>query len=211
MLEEIFPSLYWLRSAERSARTPFTYLLRRPEGNILFGTKQDVAPFARELRSMGGVQSILLGDRHHAVPQSVAFARSMGTVLTASDIEAKVLKAAGVEVGQALAHQRTSLAADLEVLPTPGHTKGAFSYLWSNGNTRYLFVGDTIVPQDGGWELYVTKPNRPLMARTLQFLATVKFDVILSNSFAAGPAAWLEVTPQARSKIFTALLGSLSA
>jgi hypothetical protein len=211
MLEEIFPSLYWLRSPARSSGTPFTYLLRRLEGNILFGTKEDVAPFARELRSMGGVHAILLGDRHHALRHSVAFAQSMGTVLTASDIEAKALKAAGVETGQSLAHERTSFAADIEIIPTPGHTKGAFSYLWTNGKKRYLFVGDTLVPQNGGWEFYVTKPNRPLMARTLELLAAVKFDVILSNSFAATPVAWLEVSPQARSKIFAGLLGSLSA
>src|SRR5690348_12499943 len=127
MLEEIFPSLYWLRASGRSAETPFTYLLRRPEGNILFGTKEDAAPFARELRAMGAVQAILLGDRHHALPQSVPFAQSIGTVLTASDIEAKALKAAGVEVGQALAHERAAFAADLEIIPTPGHTRGAFS------------------------------------------------------------------------------------
>jgi hydroxyacylglutathione hydrolase len=211
MLEEIFPSLYWLRSPTRAAATPFTYLLRRSEGNILFGTKEDAAPFARELRSMGGVQSILLGDRHHALPESVAFARSMGTVLTASDIEAKALRAAGVEVGQALAHERTALAADLEIIPTPGHTRGAFSYLWTNAKKRYLFIGDTLVPQNGAWEIYVNKPNRPLMARTLRLLATVKFEVILSNSFAATPLAWLEVTPAARSKIFTGLLGSVAA
>src|SRR5690348_10660218 len=167
MLEEIFPALYWLRSSARPAGTPFTYLLRRQEGNILFGTKEDASAFARELRSLGGVQAILLGDRHHALPHSVTFARSMGTVLTASHIEAKALKAAGVAVGQELPHARASFAADLEIIPTPGHTRGALSYLWTNGKKRYLFVGDTLVPQDGGWAFWVTKPNRPIMARTL--------------------------------------------
>jgi hydroxyacylglutathione hydrolase len=211
MLEEIFPSLFWLRASGRSAETPFTYLLRRPEGNILFGTKEDASPFARELRSMGGVQAILLGDRHHALPHSVAFAGSMGTVLTASDVEAKALKAAGVDIGRALAHVKASFAADLEIIPTPGHTRGAFSYLWTNGKKRYLFIGDTIVPNGEGWNAYVTKPNRPLMARTLQLLATVKFDVILSNSFAANPVAWREVTAQARPRMFGDLLASLTA
>jgi len=210
MIEEIFPALYWLRSPARSAGTPFTYLLRRPEGNILFGTKEDLSPFDRELRSLGGVQSILLGDRHHALPDSVAFARSMETVLTASAIEAKALQATGVAVGQALPHEKAAFAADLEIIPTPGHTRGALSYLWTNGKKRYLFIGDTLVPRDGGWEFYVTKPNRLIMARTVELLATLKFDIILSNSFAASPVAWLETGAQTRSKMFAGLLKSLS-
>ncbi len=40
------------------------------------------------------------------------------------------------------------------------------------------------------------------MLRTVEMLATLKFDIILSNSFAAAPVAWFEVTPQSRARIF---------
>jgi glyoxylase-like metal-dependent hydrolase (beta-lactamase superfamily II) len=134
----------------------------------------------------------------------------MGTVLTASDIEAKALKSAGVNVGQALPHARTQFADDLEIIPTPGHTRGAFSYLWTSGKKRFLFIGDTLVPENGTWEVYVTRPNRAEMARTIKLLSTVEFDVILSNSIAAAPEAWLEITPNSRSKIFSDALEALS-
>src|SRR5690242_17324092 len=56
-----------------------------------------------------------------------------------------------------------------------------------------------------------TRVNRDMMARTVRLLATVQFDVILSNSFAAAPIAWLEVTPQSRARIFAEVLGRLTS
>jgi glyoxylase-like metal-dependent hydrolase (beta-lactamase superfamily II) len=210
MIKEIFPSLFWIRAQTLASGTPFTYFLRRPAGNILFGTKEDISSLAGELKSMGGIESVLLGDRHHALPHSAAFAQRMGTVLTASDIEAKALKSGGVKVGQILPLVRTPLADDLEIIPTPGHTRGALSYLWTNRKKRFLFIGDTLVPESGTWEFYVTRPNRAEMTRTIKLLMTVEFDVILSNSFAAIPEAWLEVTPKRRSRILSDVLEALS-
>jgi glyoxylase-like metal-dependent hydrolase (beta-lactamase superfamily II) len=143
--------------------------------------------------------AILLGDRHHAAPHSVAFSRRMRTPLTD---RSQALQSAGVEVGRVLPHERTQFSPDLEAIPTPGHTRGAFSYLWTNRKKRYLFIGDTLVPEKGQWQIYVTRPNREEMLRTVNELAKLDFDVILSNSFAALPAAWFEVTAKSRKKIF---------
>lgn len=214
MIAEIFPSLFLIRSAGRAPGTPYTYLLRRAAGNILFNTKDDISAFEPDLVALGGVQHILLGDRHHAASHSVAFARRMRAALTASTIEAKALKSAGVEVGRALPHERTHYAPDLEIIPTPGHTRGAFSYLWTHRKKRYLFIGDTLVPEKGQWQIYVTRPNRELMLRTINEVAKLDFDVILSNSFAALPAAWFEVTAASRKTIFAEVrktLGRLNA
>ena len=202
MITEIFPSLFWIHLAERVPGTPYTYLLRRDTGNILFNTKADLTAFEPELASLGGVQHILLGDRHHAAPHSVAFSRRMRAPLTASTIEAKALQSKGVEVGKVMPHERTKFSPDLEIIPTPGHTRGAFSYLWTNRKKRYLFIGDTLVPESGQWQIYVTRPNREMMLHTVNELAKLEFDVILSNSFVALPTAWFEVTARSRKKIF---------
>ena len=65
---------------------------------------------------------------------------------------------------------RYHLADDLEVIPTPGHTRGEVSDLWSNAGRRFLFIGDTLVPIDGRWAFWVTRPNRPLMCQTIDML-----------------------------------------
>ncbi len=210
MITEIFPSLFLLRAAKPGSKDRFTYLLRRREGNILLATKDDVLAHAADLDALGGVQHVLLGDRHHALPANVAFARRCGTVLAASAIEAKALAASGVKVGRILEYERHAFAPDLQVLPTPGHTRGALSYLWTHGDRRFLFIGDTLVPVDGAWQYWVTAPNRTRMLNTVNALAGVKFDVILSNSFAASPIAWAEVDGAYRRKMFAELSARLS-
>lgn len=205
MITEIYPHLFLLRPARPPPMTGFTYLLRRDEGNVLFTTKASVQEDLGALDAFGGVQHLLLGDRHHALPATAKLAKRFGTVLSASTIEAEVLETKGIEIGRQFEYRRQTLATDLELLPTPGHTRGAFSYLWTRGTRRFLFIGDTLVPVDGDWRYRVTKPNLRAFRETLGLLRGLKFDVILSNSFAATPAAWLEVDPRARQRLFDAV------
>tara|TARA_R110000868_G_scaffold45115_1_gene150027 strand:- start:2795 stop:3439 length:645 start_codon:yes stop_codon:yes gene_type:complete len=208
-LKEIFPSLFLMRPDKAGADAPFSYLLKRPAGNILFATKADTVADARTIAAAGDVTHILLGDRHHALPPTEALAKRLGTPLTCSDFEAAVLKKQGVTIGQPLPYQYARLAPDLEVIPTPGHTRGAFSYLWTHKRRKFLFAGDTIVPVEGAWQYWVTKPNRAEMRKTVEMLSKLKFDVILSNSFASTPVAWLEVNTRERATIFAKLADSL--
>jgi hypothetical protein len=48
------------------------------------------------------------------------------------------------------------------------------------------------------------------MRRTVETLAALRFDVILSNSFAATPTGWLETPPQYRKAMFADLSRSLA-
>lgn len=209
-MKEIFPSLFLIRPEQPDAKTPFTYLLKRPAGNILFATKADVAARAREISVAGKVAHMLLGDRHHALPHTEVLAKRLGVEIGCSDIEAAVLKKQGVHVGEPLPYRPAQFAPDLEILPTPGHTRGAFSYLWTHGGRRFLFIGDTIVPVDGGWQYWVTAPNRATMRETMKALSGLRFDVILSNSFASTPVAWLEVSARGRAAMFAELDRSLA-
>jgi len=209
MITEIYPHLFLLRPALPPPKTGFTYLLQRDEGNVLFTTKASVQIDPAALDALGGVQQLLLGDRHHALPATAQLAKRFGTVLSASAIEAKVLAADGVKIGKQFEYRRQTLAADLELLPTPGHTRGAFSYLWTPGKRRFLFIGDTLVPVEGGWRYWVTKPNLRAFRETIGLLRGIEFDVILSNSFAATPAAWLEVDIRSRRRLFDSIEAEL--
>jgi len=210
-LKEIYPSLFLILPARQDAKTQLTYLIRRPAGNILFGTKADIAHAEPEIAALGGVSLILLGDRHHAAGETVTMARRLRAPIMASSIEAAALKKTGIEIDTALPCAPCQLAPDLAIIPTPGHTKGAFSFLWTNGGRRFLFIGDTIVPVDGSWQYWVTAPNRAEMRGTIDKLAALQFDVILSNSFAAKPTGWLVAPPKYRKAMFAELKKSLSA
>jgi glyoxylase-like metal-dependent hydrolase (beta-lactamase superfamily II) len=162
------------------------------------------------IEAAGGVSFILLGDRHHATPQTVTMARRLGARIIVSTIEAAALKKLGVAIDTALPYQPCQLAPDLEIIPTPGHTKGAFSYLWTSGERRFLFIGDTLVPVDGAWKYWVSPRSRSELRRTIEKLAALRFDVILSNSFAATPTGWLATPPQYRKAMFAELSRSLT-
>jgi len=196
--------------ARQDSKTQLTYLIKRPAGNILFATKADITDAEPDIVASGGVSLILLGDRHQGAPVTVTMARRLGAPILVSSIEATALKKRGIEIDTPLPYQPCQLAPDLDIIPTPGHTKGAFSYLWTSGQRRFLFIGDTIVPVDGSWQYWVTAPNRPEMRRTIEKLAALRFDVILSNSFAATPTGWMEAPPHYRKAMFAELSRSLS-
>lgn len=209
-MKEIFPSIYLLRPESPGPNTPYTYLLKRKAGNFLFATKADVIPELDSICALGGVTQIFLGDRHHALPHTVDLAKQLGAPISCSDVEAAVLKKQGIAIDAPLPLRRTQFAPDLEMIPTPGHTRGAFSYLWKNEGRRFLFIGDTLVPVDGAWQYWVTTPNRATMRETVSKLAELNFDVILSNSFASTPMAWLEADATYRKSMFAALAAAFA-
>jgi glyoxylase-like metal-dependent hydrolase (beta-lactamase superfamily II) len=209
-LKEIYPSLFLILPSGPDSKIRLTYLIRRPAGNILLATKADITDAEPDIAASGGVSLILLGDRHHATAETVTMARRLGAPIIVSSIEATALKKLGIEIDTALPYQPCQLAPDLDLIPTPGHTKGAFSYLWTSGERRFLFIGDTIVPVDGSWQYWVSPRSRPEMRRTIEKLAALRFDVILSNSFAATPTGWLDTPPKYRQAMFAELSRSLS-
>jgi glyoxylase-like metal-dependent hydrolase (beta-lactamase superfamily II) len=209
MIHEIFPCLHLVRTAAPGAKVPYTYLLRRPAGNILLATKADMADNWDALRALGPVSHILLGDRHHVGAASAGLSAKLGVPLSATRAEAVAARQKDLSINDILPDGRYHLADDLEVIPTPGHTKGAVSYLWSHEGRRFLFIGDTLVPIDGRWAFWVTPRNRPVMRQTIDRLRGVAFDVILSNSFACTPDAWFELGPDERAALFQSVTMAL--
>jgi glyoxylase-like metal-dependent hydrolase (beta-lactamase superfamily II) len=199
------PSIHTLRDTPTS---PTTYLLRHPKGVIVFGTRADLSAHEGLLRELGPVTHILLSDRHHVSEHTVRFAQTCGVPLSASKSEAAAVKP--LVVANILPYQRFEVIPGLLAIPTPGHTRGAFSYLWTEAGRKFLFVGDTLVPIDGRWEFWVTQRNRAQMRESMQELAALEFDVILSNSFAAKPHAWREMDVAGRAAMFDDVLTRLS-
>lgn len=203
MITELYPSLYLLRSDAPAANEQFVYLLRHDEGLVLFGTKADLSAHYADLHALGSVTHVLLGDRHHFSEFTDQLARHFGVPISASQIEVSALK--GVTAAATVAFTKAQILPGLEAIPTPGHTPGALSYRWTHKDRKFLFVGDTIVPIDGEWHYWVSKGNQGVMRESMRQLAKFDADVILSNSFAATPTAWIEVSPGARTKLFADL------
>jgi hypothetical protein len=151
-----------------------SYVLERPEGNVIIYNSPGVSSSANAIRDRGGASRLLINHAHEAMYGAPAI-----------DVPVHVHERDRAEVARALPvaevfDQRQMIDDDLEVIPTPGHTAGTTSYLWDNGSRRFLFTGDFIWIENGEWKAVVLDGG--LRSEYLDSLALVRdldFDVLV--------------------------------
>jgi hypothetical protein len=167
--------------ATPTARLPYqhdvllrSFVLERPEGNVIIYNSPGVSSSANAIRDLGGASRLLINHGHEAmygapdlhVPVYV-HARDRAEV-------ARSLSVAGVF------DQRQMIDHDLEVIPTPGHTVGTASYLWDNGGRRFLFTGDFIWIEHDEWKAVVLDARlRSAYLDSLALVRELDFDVLV--------------------------------
>jgi glyoxylase-like metal-dependent hydrolase (beta-lactamase superfamily II)/ferredoxin len=114
----------------------WSYLIERPDGNVLVDSPRAAGPLLKALEERGGIATMFLTHRDD-VADHEAFRRRFGCerVLHRDDVTPATR---GVE-RQIVGRDPVRLAEDLLVIPTPGHTRGHAVLLYRN---RYLFTGD---------------------------------------------------------------------
>ena len=162
-MKQIYPDLWLLQPGEKAG---FAYLLKRKDGNILMGRSSDISAQVPLLEEHGGVAQIYIHDRHMAKAGMAKNTDALGLGIICSAIEAKACHKT-VAIAEKLPMESTQILPDLKIVPTPGHTQGAFSHIWENGKHRYLFIGDTLVPVEGEWKFWVSKKNTALMIESM--------------------------------------------
>jgi len=110
----------------------WSYLIHRPEGNVLMDSPRAAAPLMRNLEALGGVAMLVLSHRddvadHAAYRARFGCERVMHKADGMSDLERLVEGDASIQ-----------LAEDLLLIPTPGHTAGSVCLLYRD----FLFTGD---------------------------------------------------------------------
>lgn len=115
-----------------------SYLIVRPEGNVLVDSPRFAGPLVRRLEELGGVRTLFLTHRDD-VADHARFRAHFGCE--------RVLHERDVDAGTADVERRIAgddpveLAPGLVVIPTPGHTEGSACLLWRD---RFLFSGDHV-------------------------------------------------------------------
>jgi glyoxylase-like metal-dependent hydrolase (beta-lactamase superfamily II) len=74
--------------------------------------------------------------------------------------------------------ERHILGDDFEVIPTPGHTSGATTFLWDTGDHRVLFTGDSIEQEGDEWVAVPFAASAHDYAESLELIRGLKIDVI---------------------------------
>jgi glyoxylase-like metal-dependent hydrolase (beta-lactamase superfamily II) len=114
----------------------WSYLVRRPAGNVLIDSPRAAEPLLKRIEAMGGARLMFLTHRDD-VADHEAFHKRLGCdrVLHAADVTAGTR---GVE-RRLVGPDPTRLADDLLAIPVPGHTRGHTVLLYRDA---ILFSGD---------------------------------------------------------------------
>ncbi len=121
-----------------------SYLIQRPEGNMLIDSPRFTPPLVKQLETMGGVQYLYLTHRDD-VADHAKFQQHFGCdrILHADDITTDTQAVEIQLTGQA----PYQLATDITIIPVPGHSKGHTVLLYKN---KFLFTGDHLA-----WSVYL--------------------------------------------------------
>lgn len=113
-----------------------SYLIVRPEGNILVDSPRFVAPLVKQIEKLGGIRYLYLTHKDD-VAEHQKFRDHFGCdrVFHRDDLGKRINQ---VEI-ELSGEEPYTLDKDLLIIPVPGHTKGHTVLLYKN---KYLFSGD---------------------------------------------------------------------
>jgi glyoxylase-like metal-dependent hydrolase (beta-lactamase superfamily II) len=183
-LESIVPGLH----ATSPQPLPFApsltvraFLLERSRGNILIYSTTELERDLPALEDLGGVSRRYLNHWHEAM-----FATELDAPLFVHEHErASVEEEMHV---RGTFSRRHVLDEDFEVIPTPGHTAGATSFLWDSGGHRALFTGDSVYLDEGEWVAALLEGSSDLDAylQSLELIRELDFDLLVPWAASAG-------------------------
>jgi len=154
-----------------------SYLIQRPEGNILVDSPRFTPPLIKQIEQLGGVRYLYLTHRddvadHAKFHQHFGCDRILHTDEINSDTQAVEQKISGREPIQ--------FAPDLLIIPVPGHTKGHTVLLYDN---TFLFTGDHLAWSESLNHLYAFRRacwySWSELIQSMQKLSNYSFEWVL--------------------------------
>jgi glyoxylase-like metal-dependent hydrolase (beta-lactamase superfamily II)/ferredoxin len=134
--EPVSEDVYFLGFTSKDSFGAWSYLIRRPEGNVLVDAPRAAAPLLRRIEEMGGARLLFLTHGDDVADHETLRARfSCDRILHADDLTAET---EGIE-RRIEGLEPVPFAPDLLAIPTPGHTAGHTVLLYQD---RILFTGD---------------------------------------------------------------------
>jgi hypothetical protein len=149
-----------------------SFVLERKQGNIIIYHSPGINAAKIEILELGRPDRLLLNHWHEAMYDAPEL--DVPIFVHENDRSQTKLPIAGVFA------KREKFADDFEILPTPGHTAGATTFLWDNGEHRLLFPGDSIWVQGGEWRaVLLEESDREAYLASLSLLMDLDFDYLV--------------------------------
>lgn len=155
------------------------FLLQRERGNLLIYRAATLEQDVEAVADLGGVSRQYLNHHHEASPACDWVARTFDAPLHVNEADARAAsEVCNVDVTFSGHHK---LDEDFEIIPIPGHTDGATSFLWDTGQHRVLFTGDTVFFIRGRWRAAVLEgvSDRERYIESLELIRTHEFDDVV--------------------------------
>jgi glyoxylase-like metal-dependent hydrolase (beta-lactamase superfamily II)/ferredoxin len=136
--ERITDGVYYCGYASESSFGASSYLVVRPEGNVLVDSPRAARPLLDRIAALGGVRTMILTHRDDVADHD-AIRKAFGCE--------RVIHESDVDPGTASIEHKihgkdpVRLAPDLLLVPVPGHTRGSVALIVAD---RYLFSGDHV-------------------------------------------------------------------
>jgi glyoxylase-like metal-dependent hydrolase (beta-lactamase superfamily II)/ferredoxin len=125
-----------------------SYLIRRPEGNVLVDSPRQSETLAARIQALGGARWLFL--THGDDVADHAFWRdrfACERILHEGDVSLSTRSAERILRGK----EDIELAPDLRIIPVPGHTEGSCALLYRD---TFLFTGDHLAFSERRGHLY---------------------------------------------------------
>ena len=115
-----------------------TYLIQRPEGNILIDSPRFHPHLVEEIEKLGGIATMFLTHQDDVADHEL-FAKHFGCqrIIHRADVNEGTMGCEIILEGKS----EWDLDRDVKIIPTPGHTQGSMVLLYKD---IYLFTGDHI-------------------------------------------------------------------
>jgi glyoxylase-like metal-dependent hydrolase (beta-lactamase superfamily II) len=113
----------------------WSYLIKRPAGNILIDSPRFASQLVKRIAGMGGVERMLLTHKDDIAAHNLFHERFGSTRTMHRDDGAARLGIEQIMDGE----DPLELGDDLIAIPTPGHTRGHVVFLYKK---KFLFTGD---------------------------------------------------------------------
>jgi glyoxylase-like metal-dependent hydrolase (beta-lactamase superfamily II)/ferredoxin len=189
--EPIAGDVHYCGFAAEASFGASSYLIRRPEGNVLVDSPRAAHPLMERIDELGGVDLMFLTHRDD-VADHRRFHRRFGCdrILHRDDVTQGT---ADIE-RQPSGRDPIPLASDLLMIPVPGHTPGSAALLYQE---TFLFTGDHLWWSDKLGRLHASRSvcwySWAEQKRSIERLLDFRFEWVLPGHgrrhHAASPAA----------------------
>lgn len=169
-------NVYFCGFTSESSFGAWSYLITRPEGNVLIDSPRYATQLLKRIEALGGVKRMLLTHKDDVADHELFRKRfDCERVMHADDGAARL----GIE-HVIRGTEPVPLDDDLLVIPTPGHTRGHVVFLYRN---KFLFTGDHLAWSPNRQTLTAFRSvawySWPEQIRSMEKLLSYRFEWVL--------------------------------